>query len=259
MSTRFDSKTIKKWLIIVWLLIPVALLSYHYGPGQRELAWREAAASRAEAVEHEKNQHWEQAIAAYGQSLSAVPTLGDDASAAALTRDQLRLAQLRAAFQLGKLDDTLTDTRQFVDHVETTHGAQSQLAYDARDFLGRVHYQAMIVLRLESAEEQVWMKHWELSRQNFRFLAEHSLAKRNLLDRQNLEVVIKSANLPPPTPPPAGGGGGASSTTTVTFTPPTQTPPPTSGTTSVTPPDNRPRAPTKNTSEVTPPEFEKGS
>lgn len=257
MNGRINFKALQKWLILVWLLIPVALVSYHFGPGQRELAWRDAAAYRAEAVKHEQNQHWEQAIAAYGQAVSAVPVTSDNASAATLARDQLRLAQLRAAFQLGKLDDTLTDTRQFVEHVEVTHGAESQLAYDARDFLGRVHYQAMIALRLESAAKQVWMKHWELSRQNFRFLAEHSLANRNELDRQNLEVVIKSANLPTPPPPPAGGGGGGGAATAVTFTPPTQATP-TAGAGVVTP-DNRPRAPTLNNSEVTPPEFERGS
>lgn len=257
MNWRIDLKALQKWLILLWLLVPVALLSYHFGPGQRELAWREAAAHRAVAAEHEQNQHWEQAIAAYGQAMSAVPTLEGDANAATLARDQLRLAQLRAAFQLGKLDDTLTDTRQFVEHVEATHGADSPLAFDARDFLGRVHYQAMIALRLESAEKQVWMKHWELSRQNFRFLAEHSQASRNDLDRQNLEVVIKSANLPTPPPPPAGGGTGGGGAVAVTFTPPTQAPP-TAGA-GVAPPDSRPRAPTLNSTEVTPPEFERGS
>lgn len=252
-----DSKLLKRWLIVIWLLVPVGLVSYHFGPGQRELAWREAAALRAEAEKHERNQHWEQAIAAFGQAVSAVPATSDEASGATLARDQLRLAQLKAAFQLGKLDDTLTDTRQFIEHVEATHGPQSQLAFDARDFLGRVHYQAMIALRLESAEKEVWMKQWELSRQNFRFLAEHSGADRNQLDRQNLEVVIKSANLPTPPPPPAGGGGGGGAATIATFTPPTQTPPTTGA--GVAPPDQRPRAPTLNNSEITPPEFEKGS
>jgi hypothetical protein len=251
-----SAKTIKKWFVLVWLLVPVGLLSYHFGPGQRELAWREAAALRAEAAGHEKEQHWEQAIAAYGKAMNAVPAVGDNASAATLARDQLRLAQIRAAFQLGKLDTTLTDTRQFVEQVEATHGPESHLAYDARDFLGRVHYQAMIALRLESAEKQVWMKHWELSRQNFRFLAEHSGGKRNELDRQNLEVVIKSANLPPPPVPPTSSTATAASATT-TFTPPTQAPPTTAVNTA--PPDNRPRAPTLNNAEVTPPEFELGS
>lgn len=257
MKRYIDPKLLKRWLIAIWLLVPVGLVSYHFGPGQRELAWREAAALRAAAEKHERNQHWEQAIAAYGQAVSAVPTTGDDASGATLARDQLRLAQLKAAFQLGKLDDTLTDTRQFVEHIEATHGPDSQLAFDARDFLGRVHYQAMIALRLESAEKEVWMKQWELSRQNFRFLAEHSGAQRNQLDRQNLEVVIKSANLPTPPPPPAGGGGGGGAAAAVTFTPPTQSPPTTGA--GVAQPDSRPRAPTLNNSELTPPEFEKGS
>jgi tetratricopeptide (TPR) repeat protein len=258
MSSRWRYQAIQKWLIVLWLLIPVALLSYHFGPGQRELAWREAGASYTAAAEYEQQQHWEQAIDAYGQALNTVPTTAEDVSAATLARDQLRLAQLRAAFQLGKLDDTLTDTRQFVEHVESTHGAESSLAYDARDFLGRVHYQAMIALRLESAEKQVWMKHWELARQNFRFLAEHSPSNRNELDRQNLEIVIKSANLPTPLPPPTGGGAGGAST--ATLTPPTTTPPPPiAGAGKTVTPDSRPRTPTLNNGELTPPEFEKGS
>lgn len=247
--------TIKRWLVLVWLLIPVALLSYQFGPGQRELAWHDAAALRDQAVAHEREQHWEQAIAAYGEAAHAVPTT-DKAGVNLLARDQLRLAQIKTAFQLGKLEATLTDLRQFVEQVDATHGPESPLAFDARDFLGRVHYQAMIALRLESADEEVWKRHWELSRQNFRYLAEHSPAARNNLDRKNLEVVIKSANLPPPPVPPtsgAGGGGG----TVLTFTPPKQTPPATGNATA--PPDQRPRAPAQKTQEVIPAEFERGS
>lgn len=254
------ARFIKKWLVVVWLLVPVALLSYHFGPGQQELAWRSAAEARSAAVVEEREQHWEQAIEKFAEAASAVPFTGHDGSSAALARDQLRLAQIRAAFQLGKLEDTLTDLRQFVEQVEATHGPTSALAFDARDFLGRVHFQAMIALRLESAEEQVWMKQWELSRQNFRYLAEHSPPGRNGLDRKNLEVVIKSANLPPPPPPPvppAGGGGGGAKPPTL-FTPPPPNAPPTSGTTTA-PPDQRPRAPTLNNSALTPPEFELGS
>ncbi len=249
----------KKWLVMVWLLIPVALLSYQFGPGQKYLAWKDASALRDEAVQQESEKHWEQALTAYGQAAGAVPSQGDDASAAALARDQLRLAQIRSAFQLGKLDDTLTDLRQFVEAASATHGPESDLACDARDFLGRVHYQAMIALRLESAKKEVWMKHWELSRQNFRFLAEHSKAARNALDRKNLEVVIKSANIPlPPTPPPPAGGGGGGA---VTFAPPPPIPPPPTqgGTATQPPPDNRRLVPTLNNSELTPPEFELGS
>src|SRR5687767_9051708 len=150
-------RQIKKGLVVGWLLLPVVLVSYHFGPGQQVLAWREAQALRDEAGAAELSGNWELASTKYDEALAAVPA---DAADARRARDQLRLAQIGAAFQLGKLDDTLSDLRQFVEHVESTHGAESDLAMDARDLLGRVHYQAMIALRLESAEEQAWMKHW---------------------------------------------------------------------------------------------------
>jgi hypothetical protein len=250
-------KQIKKGLVVVWLLVPVALVSYHFGPGQEVLAWREASALRDEARALEAAGHWEQASAKYDEALAAVPS--HDAAAAQLARDQLRLAQIAAAFQLGNLDDTLSDLRQFIEHLEAMHGPDSEPAMDARDLLGRVHYQAMIALRLESAEQQEWMKHWELARQNFRFVAEHSSGRRNLLDRKNLEVVIKSANLPTPPPPPAGGGGAAGGFTISRLPPPPTQTPVAAGAAGVPPPDNRPRAPVLKNAEVVPPEFERGS
>lgn len=252
------AKQLKKWLVLVWLLVPVGLLSYHYGPGRQALAWQEAASLRTQARAAETEGHWEKAVASYGQAVGAVPTsdvsTGEvDASDAAFARDQLRLAQLRSSFQLGDLATSLADMEQFVKQVEATHGLDSPVTFDARDLLGRIHYQAMVALRLESAEKEVWMRHWELSRQNFRFLAEHSPKSRNLSDRKNLEVVIKSANLPtPPVPSGGGGGGGAALQASKSPTPPT------SGT-GVAPPDQRRLNPTNSISEVNPPEFELGN
>jgi hypothetical protein len=250
-------RQIKKGLVVVWLLVPVALVSYHFGPGQDVLAWREASSLRDEARTAEQAGNWELAAAKYDAALAVVPTA--DAAAATLARDQLRLARLAAAFQLGNLDETLSELRQFVGYVEGEHGAESAVAMDARDLLGRVHYQAMIALRLESAEEQAWMKHWELARQNFRHLAEHSSLRRNDLDRKNLEVVIKSANLPTPPPPPAPAGGGGGGATTKLLPPPPVPPPPGAGAGNAPPPDNRFRAPEQKAKEVIPREFERGS
>lgn len=266
------ARQVKKYLVLVWLLIPVGLLSYHYGPGREALAWQEAAAIRAQAKAAEAAGHWELAAKTYGQAVGAVPsspvpssagpsshTLSSDVAAhvdpgeAALARDQLRLAQLRTQFQLGDLAQSLADLDQFVKHVESAHGLDSPVTFDARDLLGRVHYHAMVALRLESAEKEVWMRHWELARQNFRFLAEHSPASRNLSDRKNLEVVIKSANLPTPPVPSGGGGGGGAA-----LQPPTIPLPPAIGA-GVAPPQKGPRLPTDNNSEQPPPEFKLGN
>ena len=47
----------KKWLILIWLLIPVALVSYHFGPGQAALAYRQAQAQLADAQKLEQDGH----------------------------------------------------------------------------------------------------------------------------------------------------------------------------------------------------------
>src|SRR5688572_14169476 len=94
-------KQIKKALVVMWLMVPVALVSYHFGPGQEVLAWREASTLRDEARAAEQAGHWEQASGKYDEALAAVPP--SDAADARLARDQLRLAQIGAAFQLGKL------------------------------------------------------------------------------------------------------------------------------------------------------------
>lgn len=250
----------KKWLVLVWLLVPVALVSYHFGPGQEALAWREADEYRHAALDLERDGNWEQAVDAYQQSLNSLPPFGDDDQASVLSRDQLRLAQIRTRFQLGKLEETIANLRAFADEVEAAHGLASSIALESRELLGRVHFQAMVALRLESAEEAVWKKQWELARQNYRFLAEHSPRTRNGVDRKNLEVVIKSADLPPDAfpPPPAGGGGGGAATAFSTIPPP---PSAANATTiSTTPPDNRSLQPKPSLSELPPPpEFELGS
>ena len=69
------AKSLKKYLVLVWLLVPVALLSYHFGPGQQALAWQEAHAYRNAALEAEQQGHWEQAIDAYGKAMRMVRDL----------------------------------------------------------------------------------------------------------------------------------------------------------------------------------------
>ena len=247
----------KKWLFLVWLLLPVVLVSYHFGPGQTALAYRQAQTHLATARVFEQSGHYEEAIDAYQETLATLPASDAEDASGDLQRDQLRLAQIRLRFQLGRLAETLDSLNVLVEDVERHHGVGSPLANDVRDLLGRVHFQAMVALRLESAEEAVWKRHWELSRQNFRVLAERTTGDRNQLDRQNLEVVIKSADLPVTSfAAPAGGG-----TTTAGLT--TLKPPPTGAAAGAGGPpttvDARPRPPQKDKPIPPPDEFDLGS
>ncbi|RLT09024.1 MAG: hypothetical protein DWI21_06900 [Planctomycetota bacterium] len=248
----------KKWLILAWLLIPVALVSYHFGPGQAAFAYRQAQTHLADAQKLEQDGHFDEAIDRYGETLAALPESDEPPPDLALRRDQLRLAQIRSRFQLGRLAETLDSLNVLIEDIERDHGANSALAEDARDLLGRVHYQAMVALRLKSAEEAVWKKHWELARQNFRFLAEHTTGRRNSLDRRNLEVVIKSFNLPQDAF--AAPAGGATTTAGLATTKP---PPPNAAANGGGPPtkaDARPRPEAPPNKRPPPPdEFDLGS
>jgi hypothetical protein len=248
----------KKWLILIWLLIPVALVSYHFGPGQAALAYRQAQAQLADAQKLEQDGHFEEASDRYGETLAALPHSDEPSPDLAVRREQLRLAQVRARFQLGRLAETLDSLNVLIEEIEREHGANSDLANDARDLLGRVHYQAMVALRLESAEEAVWKKHWELARQNFRFLAEHTTGRRNQLDRRNLEVVIKSFDLPQEAF--AAPAGGATTTAGLVSNKP---PPPNAAANGGGPPskaDARPRPEAPPNKRPPPPdEFDLGS
>lgn len=248
----------KKWLILAWLLIPVVLVSYHFGPGQAALAYRQAQTHLAVAQALEQNGHFDEAIDRYGETLAALPESDEPAPDVLLRRDQLRLAQIRARFQLGRLAETLDRLHSLIEDIERDHGADSTLAEDARDLLGRVHYQAMVALRLESAEESVWIKHWELARQNFRFLAEHTTGRRNQLDRRNLEVVIKSFDLPQEAFAAPAGGATTTAGLTTTTTPPTNAAPG-GGPPTTTDARPRPQAPPGKPPPPPPDEFDLGS
>ncbi|MFT5526273.1 MAG: tetratricopeptide (TPR) repeat protein [Pirellulaceae bacterium] len=254
----------KKWFVLAWLLIPIALLSYHFGPGQDALAFRQAQAHLTTARKLEAAGHYEEAIEAYAEALVTLPA-ADEPSAQlqstklAAARDQLRLAQIRGHFQLGRLAETIDSLNILIADVESEHGPQSPLAYDVRDFLGRVHFQAMVALRLEAAEKDVWRRHWELSRQNFRFLAEHTDGNRNHLDRQNLEVVIKSFNSPVP-PSAAASAAGSATAGLNTVLSPLTTPPSGAGSGGPPPPpDARPRPPTADLPDPVANELDLGS
>ena len=65
----------KNLLIFLWALAPVALLAFHFGPGQAGIAREEARASIQTALDFEADEQWQQAIDAYNNALAALPEL----------------------------------------------------------------------------------------------------------------------------------------------------------------------------------------
>ncbi len=180
----------KNLLIFLWALAPVALLAYHFGPGQAGLAREEAKANIQAALDFEAKKQWQQAIDAYNDALAALP----DTETA--KRQQLQLARANARIYVGELPEAMLSMEHLLD--ETARGDDSELESKVRSSLARAQYYTGWLMRLELAEKEEWKEPLEKARQNFRLLAEQTAktdAKASEDHQKNLEAVVRLARM----------------------------------------------------------------
>jgi hypothetical protein len=178
----------KRWLLLLWLLLPLPLIVWHYGPGQAWLA-RDRACSllgRAQAAESQKK--WGEAEGLYREAAGHV------GNSDARLKTQLDVALVRARYRQGGAVEALDG----IDHILADPAFPQQpaaLQQEARELAGRIHYHAAWVMRLEGARRDLWMEEAEMARQNFRLLTEASQAAAqtnySLLQHTNLESAVR--------------------------------------------------------------------
>src|SRR3954465_2606821 len=98
----------RKLFSVLWLLIPVGLIAYHYGPGQEKLARDRAAKQISVARAAEAREDWRAAHAAYAQALIELPENDTDA------RLQTRLAQAKTRVYFGELPEAMEDVESIL-------------------------------------------------------------------------------------------------------------------------------------------------
>ena len=180
----------KNLFILLWALAPVALLAYHYGPGQAGLAREEAKASIRPALDFEAKKQWRQAIDAYNAALAALP----DTETA--KRQQLQLARANARIYIGELPEAMLAMEHLLN--ETAKGSDSKLESKVRSSLASAQYYTGWLMRLELAEKKEWKEPLEKARQNFRLLAEQTAktdATASEDHQKNLEAVVRLARM----------------------------------------------------------------
>jgi len=175
----------KTVLIALWLLVPVALLAYHYGPGQSRLALDQAARKIAEARALEAGEDWQGAYEAWTEALAATP---QDKTRA---RFQLRLAQARTRMYTGELPEAIEDMENLL--TEAQNGAAGkEFQRETRGTLATAQYYAGWLMRLEGAAAEEWLLPTENARQHFRLLAEETAGTKAAADyEKNLEATIR--------------------------------------------------------------------
>jgi hypothetical protein len=181
----------KKLLLCCWLLTPVVLLAYHYGPGQSDLARDEAARQIALATAFEQSEHWPEAVTAYTDALAKLPESDRDA------RWQLRLAKSKARMQVGELPEAITDLDGLLVEMQKG-GAKARQSEEVRSQLATAQYYAAWLMRLEGAPTDEWTVQTENARQHFRLLAEDKLksdAPAAKAHQEDLEATIRLARM----------------------------------------------------------------
>jgi hypothetical protein len=176
----------KKLLFTAWLLIPIAVLAFHYGPGQKGSA-RDQAAEKVKAAQMaESKEDWKAAVAAYAEALTLVP------AEQKAERARLQLAHANARMYAGELPEAIQEMEGLVTDL-LKNNADPQQIREVRGTLGSAEYYAGWLMRLEGATPQEWMMETELARQNFRLLAEETQEQSAITQgyEKNLEATIR--------------------------------------------------------------------
>ena len=175
----------KTILILVWLLVPVMLLAYHFGPGQARLTQDQAARKIAEARAFEAAEQWPEAVEAWSDALAATPESRQD------ERLRLKLAQAHARMYVGELPEAMEAMDALLVEARTAN-VNAALEQEIRGSLATAQYYAAWLMRLESAPLDEWLFFAESARQNFRLLAEQTTGKTSATDyEKNLEATIR--------------------------------------------------------------------
>lgn len=174
-----------------WLLAPVALLAYHFGPGQSHLQIDEAARQIAKAQAAEKSEDWATALNSYAIALNAIPETDKK------LRQEVRLAHAKVRMYSGEIIEAIAEMKALVQEGEAS-GEEEEGLTEARATLGAAEYYAGWLMRLEGAPAEEWSPVVDNARQNFRLLSEARLESGEADAseyRESLEAAIQLARM----------------------------------------------------------------
>lgn len=160
---------IRKGLILLWMLFPVAVAAYHfnYGPKQlmREQAYQRLCEIRK--LEGQEQPDWQEILDQYAALVDDLPPDEDPQ-----VHCQIRLAVCKARLEMLELDRAIGDLTRLLQETACAYGENARLTRGVREQLGKAYYYATWTLKTNGAPEEQWRPFAERSRQLFRHLAE---------------------------------------------------------------------------------------
>jgi hypothetical protein len=160
----------RKFFTLLWLLFPVAVLTYHFNEGPRQIALEKARqhVEKIHALEQVKDPDWEEIQTEYDKLAGELPKDGPT-----LVQHQIRLAKAKARLEMLDVAGSIEELTALLKETAVAHGEDAPITRATRETLGKAYYDATYLLKTNGAAEEEWRPFAERTRQIFRFLAEH--------------------------------------------------------------------------------------
>lgn len=180
----------RKILILIWLLIPIAAMAYHLGPGQREIVLDVADSAIHKAEDHQAKEKWTEAVAEYERALSLLPETEREANW------RLRIEKAKAQMMASELPAANKDLKALVDELQAEKEVDAKILADARAAMANSQYYRTWLMRLEGLPRETWEPEIESARQTYKLLAENtSDANQQKKLKEDLESSIRLAHM----------------------------------------------------------------
>jgi len=182
----------RRILLIAWLMVPIGVGAYHWGPGQQKMELDDVGGLLTQAKYLGDKGEWAKAVDTYNAALTQLP--------AERTGDSQRIRLLRAKSQMmaEQLPEAHQELKALVGELQES-SADPKLLNEAREALANSQYYMTWLLRLEGESREVWEPEIEAARQQYRLLAEQAqdsgdqtLAKQH---SEDLEATIRLARM----------------------------------------------------------------
>jgi hypothetical protein len=155
-------------VLVGWLMVPVGVAAYHYGPGQEQMLLDDAGHRLAEADRHVAAKEYGEAVEKFDEALRLLP--------AGRTREarRIRLERAKAQMLARKLPEAHEDLKAVVEEMTADKTADPKLLTEAQSALASSRYYMTWLMRLEGMPRDVWEPEIEAARQTYRMLAEEA-------------------------------------------------------------------------------------
>ncbi len=180
-------------LLVIWLLVPIGAIAFHYGPGQN-LVKHDDAARQMRLVDYQRTAgDLDAAQKSLEKSLELLP---DDDLA---TRRKLQLELCKVRLDNHGLPQARQELESLLEEMQADPKADTAMVNDCRETLANSQYYVTWLMRLEGMDYEAWGPEIESAQQNLRLLAQTAADEGDEIlltrHREDLESAVRLARM----------------------------------------------------------------